>query len=98
MNGAARKRTGREYTVGLKYHTGEEIQLGDRVRYGGEAGVIEFVVEALTGAHEEAWFFETHGEGVMVAEPKVFGRVYLPKPHEQTDLQFIGRAGKAPVP
>jgi hypothetical protein len=43
------------------------------VTYGGNAGVIELVVEALTGEPEEDWLFETNGAGVMVAEPKVFG-------------------------
>ena len=28
----------------------------------------------------------------MVAEPKVFGRVYLHAPHEEEDLNFVGRA------
>jgi hypothetical protein len=28
----------------------------------------------------------------MVAEPKVFGRVYLDDPHEDEDLLFVARA------
>jgi hypothetical protein len=59
--------------MALTYQTGEEIQRGDRVRYGGEAGVIEFVVEALTGEHEQDWLLETHGPGVMVADPMSLG-------------------------
>ena len=78
--------------MALRYQTGEEIQRGDRVTYGGNAGVIELVVEGLTGEPEEDWLFETNGAGIMVAEPKVFGRVYIPDPDEHEDLLFIGRA------
>ena len=35
--------------MALMYQTGEDIHRGDRVTYGGNAGVIELVVEALTG-------------------------------------------------
>ena len=78
--------------MALKYQTGEEILRGDRVTYGGNAGVIELVVEALTGDTEEDWLFESSGPGIMVAEPKVFGRVYLRAPHEDEDLLFVARA------
>jgi len=54
--------------------------------------VIELVVEALTGEFEEDWLFETHGAGIMVAVPTVFGRVYLHDPHEDEDLLFVARA------
>ncbi len=71
--------------MALTYQSGEEIQLGDRVTYGGNAGTIELVVEGLTGDPERDWLFETIGAGIMVAEPKVFGRVYLHDPHEEED-------------
>lgn len=74
--------------MALTYQTGEEIRRGDRVTYGGNAGVIELVVEASTGKPEEDWLFETHAASIMVAEPKVFGRVYLPAPQEEEDLHF----------
>ncbi len=35
--------------------------------------------------------FETNGAGIMVAEPKVFGRAYLHDPHEEEDLLFVAR-------
>ena len=78
--------------MALRYHTGEEIHRGDRVTCGGNAGVIELIVEASTGEPEEDWLFETNGAGIMVAEPKVFGRVYLHDPHEEEDLRFVARA------
>jgi hypothetical protein len=78
--------------MALRYQTGEEIHRGDRVTYGDNPGVIELVVEALTGEPEEDWLFETNGAGIMVAERKVFGRVFLHDPHEDEDLRFVGRA------
>jgi len=75
----------RHSVMALTYQSGEDIQLGNRVTYGGNAGTIELVVEGLTGDPERDWLFETNGAGIMVAEPKVFGRVYLhlgmPKTH-----------------
>jgi hypothetical protein len=78
--------------MALRYQTGEAIHPGDRVTYGGNAGTVELVVEALTGKSEEDWLFETNGAGIMVAEPKMFGRVYLHDPHEEEDLLFVARA------
>ena len=81
-----------ERVVALIYRSGEEICRGDRVTYGGNSGVIELVVQGLTGNPEEDCLFESHGAGVMVAEPKVFGRVYVHTPHEEEDLLFLARA------
>ena len=78
--------------MALTYQSGEDIQIGDRVTYGGNAGTIELVVEGLTGDPEQDWLLEASGAGVMVAEPKVFGRVYLHDPHEEEDLLFVARA------
>jgi hypothetical protein len=78
--------------MALTYQSGEDIQIGDRVTYGGNAGKIELVVESRTGDPGQDWLFETNGAGVMVAEPKVFGRVYLHDPHDEEDLLFVARA------
>jgi hypothetical protein len=72
----------------LTYQSGEDIQRGDRVTYGGNAGTIELVVEGLTGDPETDWLFENHGAGIMVVEPRVFGRVYLSAPHDEEDVSF----------
>jgi len=80
-----------ERIIVLTYQSGEDIQRGDRVTYGGNVGTIELVVERLTGDPENDWLFENHGTGVMVVEPKVFGRVYLHVPHDEEDLVFVAR-------
>ena len=78
--------------MALTYQSGEEIHQGDRVTYGGNAGVIELVVEGLVGDPEQDWLFENHGAGIMVVEPTVFGRVYLHASHLEEDLLFVARA------
>jgi hypothetical protein len=60
--------------MALTYQSGEEIHQGDRVTYSGNAGVIELVVNGLVGDAEQDWLFENLGAGIMVVEPKVFGR------------------------
>ena len=77
--------------MALTYHSGEEIHQGDHVTYGGNAGMIELVVDGASNP-ETDWYLENCGAGVMVVEPKVFGRVYIHAPHEDDDLVFVGRA------
>ena len=77
--------------MGLTYQSGEQIHRGDRATYGGRACTIELVVDGMTGDPEADWLFETRGAGVMVAEPTLFGRVYLPGPRDEEDLRFISR-------
>jgi hypothetical protein len=48
----------RAQTPALRYQTGVEIHRDDRVTYGGNAGTVVLVVEALTGKSEEDWLFE----------------------------------------
>jgi hypothetical protein len=76
----------------FKYQTGEEILKGDRVTYHGEPGEIEFVVTKLTGDPAEDWYLQEFGGGVMVLEPKAFGRVFLSRTEDFWDLSFMARA------
>ena len=76
----------------ITYHSREEVRSGDRVSYGGNPGTIELVVDRRADDPEKDWLFENFGAGVMVREPKIFGLVYLPAPHDEEDLLFISRA------
>lgn len=69
------------------YPCGEEIRAGDRIRFHGEAGEVEFA--AVIGDPENGWYVEHFGPGCMVATPG-FGAVYVSEgdPH----LEFAGRA------
>ena len=74
------------------YQSGEEIRKGDRVLFHGEPGEIEFVAGPLADPATD-WYVEEYGGGVMVAEPKFFGRAFLTEPHGVDDLGFVCRAG-----
>jgi hypothetical protein len=57
--------------MALKYQSGEVIQPGDRVTYGGNAGTIELVVESRDP--EQDWLLKTSGAGVMVRSLRCLG-------------------------
>ena len=80
--------------MALRYDTGEEIQLNDRVTWAGRRSTVELVVVRRTGVAAEDWHFENDGTGVMVveSEPTLFGRVYLHRPEDEEDLVFASRA------
>ena len=44
--------------MALTYQTGEEIHRGDRVTYGGNAGVVELVVEGFPTTTRTNWHYE----------------------------------------
>ena len=62
---------------------------GDSVRYQGELGTVEFLVEPGSAHPETDWYLRTLGPGVMIAEPKVFGSVYVTEFDE--GLVFVER-------
>jgi hypothetical protein len=75
----------------LQYQSGEFIEQGDRVLYHGDPGQLEFVVNELTGDPAMDWHFRTNGRGVMVAEPKHFGRLYITDVEHDEDFVFVSR-------
>lgn len=62
---------------GLKYPTGEALELGDRVDYDGEDSIVEDVVDAESPNDATRWLAETAGSGCSLSN-KAFGRVYVP--------------------
>lgn len=73
----------------LKYESGEVIQQGDRVLYHGEPGEIEFVVNGRSGDPAMDWYVDEFGGGVMVIEPRFFGRVFVSEVDDL--LVFVSR-------
>jgi hypothetical protein len=72
------------------YQSGEQIKRGDRVRLHGEPGEIEFVADPAGDPSD--WFVKEYGGGVMIAEPKVFGSLFINAPVSQyEDLEFVSR-------
>jgi hypothetical protein len=76
----------------LKYRSGEEIRKGDRVRFHGEPGHIELVATD-PGNAETAWYLKEFGGGVMIVEPRRFGRAFIRANSldECEDLEFVSR-------
>ena len=76
----------------LRYMSGEEICMGDRVRFHGHEARIEFAAADLSDP-EHGWFVQEYGGGVMVNDPAVSGCTFIPvdqlKSYE--DLEFAGR-------
>ena len=76
----------------LNYLSGEEIRKGDRVRFHGEPGQIEFV--AIDPDDPElGWYVQEYGGGVMILEG-VSGRTFIPinqLAQGCEDLDFVKR-------
>jgi len=67
--------------------------LGDHVLFHGEPGEIELIAEASSLEPERKWYVQEFGGGVMVREPKHFGRTFIPAAElaETEDLEFVSR-------
>lgn len=77
----------------LKYQTGEEIKQGDKVLFHGHPGTIELVA-GDPNDEESAHYLRQFGGGVMVLDPSVSGRTFIPADQigDYEDLEFVGRA------
>ena len=71
------------------YQSGEEVQEGDRVMLHGQPAHVETVADPLT--NPEDYFVKEHGGGVMIFEPKTFGRLFINEPQMYEDLDFVSR-------
>ena len=78
----------------FRYQSGEEIRSGDNVTFHGEPGTIEFVADSQAPTPETDWYVREYGGGVMVVEPKNFGRAFLTETSEEEDLVFVCRVNQ----
>ena len=75
----------------LLYASGDEVKPGDRIRYHGETGDIEFLIPDATGDPSMDWFLEEFpGGGVMVTATG-FGRVFVAAADIDEDLELSAR-------
>ena len=81
----------------LKYRSGEEIKVGDRVLFHGNDAEVEFVA-CEPGDPATDWYLHEFGGGVMIADPKASGRTFIPVGQlaESEDLEFVSRLAQAP--
>lgn len=76
----------------LYYRSGEEIMKADRVLYHGNPASIELVAwDPLQPEH--TWHVKEFGGGVLVSDPMVSGRTFIPASQlsEYEDLEFVSR-------
>jgi len=70
------------------YTSGEDIRPGDDILYHGERGKVEFV--AMSDDPNTDWYFKQYGGGCMI-RVRSFGRVFVARPDQDEDLEFIER-------
>jgi hypothetical protein len=71
------------------YRSGEEVKEGDRVILHGEPAQVETVADPSISPDD--YLVKEHGGGIMIVEPKNFGRLFLTEPHAYEDLDFVSR-------
>ena len=72
------------------YMSGEVIEPGDRIRYAGEPGEVEFVVDHGAVDEATAWYLEEHGPGCMIKTLR-WGSIFLHATEEEEDLELVAR-------
>ena len=77
--------------MSLRYASGDEIRLGDQVDYAGARGEIELVADPEAAGAKDDWYVQRFGSGVMIVEPKVFGRVFVSEPEGNATLVLVAR-------
>jgi len=77
----------------LRYQSGEQIQKGDHVLFHRNPATLELVASAL-GNEETDWYVQEFGGGVLIRDPMVSGRTFIPADQnaEYEDLEFVSRA------
>jgi hypothetical protein len=77
--------------LSFKYQSGEEIRKGDKVLFYGNSAEVEFVAEP-PGDNKTEWYVQEFGGGVMIKEPREFGKAFLTQTEHTEDLIFVSRA------
>jgi hypothetical protein len=78
--------------VSFAYPSGEVINSGDRIRYHGEDGYVDFVVTQDVVQPDLAWYLEQFSSGGIMIVANGFGSVFLALEDLDDDLQFVSRA------
>jgi hypothetical protein len=74
------------------YISGEIVQAGDQIRYGGASGQVEFVADPDCADSNTEWYVKEYGGGCMIVTEK-FGSIFLPTTADEEDLEFVSRVG-----
>ena len=75
----------------LTYLSGEDIRAGDRIRFHGDAGHVEFVVTEKTGDPGQDWYIDEFPGGGAMIWAEGFGSVFLGLGDIDEDLELMSR-------
>jgi hypothetical protein len=76
----------------LNYVSGQSVLAGDRVRFHGETGQVEFVVTEKTGEPGRDWYLDQFpGGGAMITAEDV-GSVFLGVDDFDDRVEFVARS------
>jgi hypothetical protein len=73
-----------------RYISGEEIRAGDLITYGGQSGIVEFVVTEKSGEPSMDWYIDEFGGGIMIRAVR-YGNVFIGDSENTEDLEFVSR-------
>jgi hypothetical protein len=83
-------------TMPFRYQAGEAIRVGDRVLLHGKPGRVEVIADPAVDPTD--WFVTEHGGGVLIAEPRLFGRVFVGEPQNEEGLVLVARDPNGSAP
>jgi hypothetical protein len=66
------------------------VRKGDRIRYAGESGEVEFVVDPDAVDATTAWYAKQFGAGCMIVTKK-WGSILVHEAEQEEDLEFVSR-------
>ena len=78
------------------YKTGEAVHKGDRIRYHGEPGEVEFIVSGVIGDPAMDWYAKQFPGGGIMVTATGFGSVFLGVDDIDGMLEFHSR-GQVPA-
>lgn len=75
----------------LRYSSGDEIKEGDRIRYHGERGRVDFIVTDRSGDEARDWYIEQFPGGGLMIDAEGFGSVFLNVAEIDDQLELVAR-------
>ncbi len=80
------------------YRDGQEIKDGDRIRYYGDPGEVEFIVAHPTGDPSHDWYLEQFPGGGVMLNTESMGSVFVKRDDLDDSLELISRRPDVPAP
>lgn len=75
----------------LRYTSGDEIKEGDRIRYHGELGRVDFIVIHRVGDPARDWYVDQFPGGGLMIDAAGFGSVFLSEAEIDDQLELVLR-------